>query len=953
MYVAMSLKKILFLSLLLLCTASLWAVPAKRNIHIVEQPDGTRLTISMRGDEHHHYLVTTDGVPIVRQGEAYYYAILGEEGFASSGRLAHDADERTLEERAFITSMPDSQQMLGLSRQRAVSRRNLSTRSSAEVITQGEVHIPVLLVQYADVKFSSSSPKDIFNERVNGENYTAEGGCGSIREYFVEQSGGLFTPQFDIIGPITLDHKMSYYGANNEFGYDLRPREMVEEACKKAFSGLGTNFSLYDNNRDGYVDIVYVIYAGYGEASYPDKLDDTIWPHQYQLGNPLNLGGVQISLYACNNELDGYRGTQLDGIGTFCHEFSHCLGLPDFYDTSESKPAAFGMSYWSVMDHGCYNNNGHTPCGYNAYEKSCLGWISLVELNAPTYVTLKPLSEGGEAYKIVNDANPDEYYVVEYHDTVRWNHFVPACGMLVLHIDYLASAWEDNVINNDPHHQRVSVIPADGLSTSGTLASDVYPGVGMWKNTSLTSTSSPAAKVYTGEYMNKDITDITSTDGAVTFAFRYPGEQDKFTQSGAAYRIVDAEQRCVVLTEASGGNAQAYRGHYLFDDSVRYEGTDYRIVGIDKGAFRNATNLRSVTVTNRLMEHVGDSLFHGCTALNAVVWNSPHALPDKAFDADSYRNLLVYLPDTSEVPSSLAKNPHAAVIQGGYCDELVLDGASDFYCPHAFTAGEVTYRRTFNQSTGLGASSGWETLVLPFDVQRITHATKGDITPFGLEGDNHCWLAAAQGGSFVATTMIRANTPYIISMPNNDAYGNHSLGGSVAFSSTDALIHPMPKATSRGVAQDEATTVVFSLCPTYERVEASDKVYALNVGGKYGNYASGSVFAPGLYATQPFSVYMELMDASKPAPFCRIAVKSDAEPDAEPDAAEEPHTRLSITSRRGGILTLFSPVARTVYLYDAIGRLLCPVICQAGITEVGPLDEGVYVIDRTKIYVQR
>ena len=949
MYVAMSLKKILFLSLLLLCTASLWAVPAKRNIHIVEQPDGARLTISMRGDEHHHYLVTTDGVPIVRQGEAYYYATLGEEGFASSGRLAHDADDRTLEERAFIASMSDSQQMLGLSRQRAVSRRNIATRSSAEVTPRGEARIPVLLVQYADVKFSSSSPEATFNERVNGENYTAEGGCGSIREYFVEQSGGLFKPQFDIIGPVTLDHKMAYYGENDEFGYDLRPREMVEEACKKAFSDQGTNFALYDNNSDGYVDIVYVIYAGYGEASHPDMLDDTIWPHQYHLGEPLSLCGVKISLYACNNELDGYRGTELDGIGTFCHEFSHCLGLPDFYDTSESKSAAFGMKNWSVMDYGCYNNNGHTPCGYNAYEKDCLGWISLVELNSPAYVTLKPLCEGGEAYKIVNDANPDEYYVVEYRDTVRWNHFLPACGMLVLHIDYLASAWEGNVINNDPNHQRVSVIPADGLSTSGTLASDVYPGVGMWKNTSLTSTSSPAAKVYTGEYMNKDITDITSKDGAVTFAFRYPGNQDVFTQSGAAYRIVDAEQRCVVLTEALGGNVQAYRGHYLFDDSVRYEGTDYRIVGIDKGAFRNAKNLRSVTVTNRLMEHVGDSLFHGCTALNAVVWNSPHALPDKAFDADSYRNLLVYLPDTAEVPSSLAENPHTAVIQGGYCDELVLDATSDFYCPHTFTAGEVTYRRTFNQPTGLGASSGWETLVLPFDVQRITHATKGDITPFGVEGDNHCWLAVAQGGSFVATTMIRANTPYIISMPNNDAYGNYSLGGSVAFSSTDALIHPMPNAASRRVAQDEVTTVAFSLCPTYERVEASDKVYALNVGAKYGNYASGSVFAPGLYATQPFSVYMVQADAEKPAPFCRIAVRSDA----EPDDAEESHTELSITSRRGGILTIFSPVERTVCLYNAIGHLLCPVVCKAGITEVGPLDEGVYIIDRTKVYVQR
>ena len=952
----MSLKKTLLLSLLLICTVSLWAVPAKRSVHIVGQPDGTQLSLSMRGDEFFHYLVTTDEIPIVRQEEAYYYALISEEGFISSGRLAHDADERTPEEQAFISSISDRQQMLGTSEKRAVSRRNIAARSTAEVPTRGEVRVPVLLVQYTDVKFSSSSPKATFNERVNGENYTAEGGCGSIREYFVEQSGGLFTPQFDIIGPITLDHKMAYYGENDDLGYDLRAREMVEEACQKAFSNFDTNFKLYDNNKDGYVDILYVIYAGYGEASYPDMLDDTIWPHQWELGGPLSLGGVNISRYACNNELDGYRGTELDGIGTFCHEFSHCLGLPDFYDTSGSKPAAFGMNNWSIMDQGCYNNNGHTPCGYNAYEKDCLGWISLVELNTPTWVTLKPLCEGGVAYKIVNDANPDEYYVVEYRDTVRWNHFLPASGMLVLHIDYLASAWEDNVVNNDPNHQRVSVIPADGLSTSGTLASDVYPGVGMWKNTSLTSTSSPAAKVYTGGYMNKDITDITSKDGAVTFAFRHPGNQDWFTQSGAAYRIVDAEQRRVVLTEASGGNVQAYRGHYLFDDSVRYEGTDYSIVGIDKGAFRNAKNLRSVTVTNRLMEHVGDSLFHGCTALNAVVWNSPHALPDKAFDADSYRNLLVYLPDTAEVPSSLAKNPHAAVIQGGYCDELVLDAASDFYCPQTFTAGEVTYRRTFSQPTGLGTSSGWETLVLPFDVQRITHATKGDITPFGVEGDNHCWLAAPRGGAFAEVTEILANAPYIMAIPNNEAYGDNSLAGDIIFSANNAQIHSTPMRTREGearslsAAQSGTISVSFILHPTYERIEASDEVFALNVGSKYGNFAPGSVFAPAQYDTPPFSVYMKIAgDVHSAAPFYPISIK----PDEESEDTEESYISLSITSRRGGLLSILSSTDRTVYLYDATGRLLYPVACKAGVTEVGPLDEGIYIIERTKVYVQR
>ena len=807
------------------------------------------------------------------------------------------------------------------------------------------MNIPVLLVQYADVQFKN--PKAAFEGRLNGENYTAEGGCGSIREYFIEQSGGLFTPQFDIIGPVTLDREMKYYGGNDKDGFDLRPQEMVAEACTKAFNNLNANFNLYDNNKDGYVDILYVIYAGYGEASYPDMLDDTIWPHQWLLESPLKLGGVLISRYACNNELEGYNGTTLDGIGTFCHEFSHCLGLPDFYDTS-SEPTAFGMSEWSLMDYGCYNNNGHTPCGYNAYEKHSLGWCTLVELNEPTYVSLKPLAEGGQAYKIVNNANPDEYYVVEYVDQKGWNKYAPASGMLVLHIDYLAEAWSENYVNNDPDHQRMTIIPADGQLDKSSLSGDVYPGTA--KNRSLTSSSHPAARTYTGGYMNKDITDITAKDGVVTFAFRHPGDQDWFTQSGATYRIIDVEQRHVVLTEAPEGNGRAaYDGHYLFGDSVRSGATTYAIVGIDKGAFSQAKGLRSVTVTNRLMEHVGDSLFHGCSALNAVVWDVPLDLPDKAFDANSYRNLLVYLPDTAKVPTSLDGMLHAAVVKDGYCDKLTLDADANFYCPRNFTAGHVAYSRTFKQTTGLGTSSGWETLVLPFDVQRITHATKGDITPFGIESNAHCWLATPKDGAFTEATEIRANTPYILSMPNNDAYGDHSLAGSITFSAEETEVHATPSSIALS-AQAETTTVSFALVSTYDRVGASAEIYALNVGAKYGSFAPGSVFAPGRYDTPPFSAYMMLSKTQQAPPYYRIAIEPREKEDEEEDITI-PH-ELSVASREG-LLYIVSSTERIVNLYDAVGHLVQIVRCKAGTTVVGPLDEGVYIIDKTKTYVDR
>lgn len=1116
----MPLKKILLLSLLFLCTASLWAVPAKRIARVVEQPDGTQLTLTVQGDEHFHCLVTTDGVPVVRHGEAYYYALFGAEGLEPSTWLAHEPAQRSAGEQAFVEALP-AEDKAASNMAKARERRNAAANRAAEVPTTGEVYVPVLLVQYKDVKFSTDNPKAAFEERINGDNYTAEGGVGSIREYFVEQSGGQFSPRFDIIGPVTLDENMEYYGANDKSGSDLRPREMVIEACQKVYSSRLADFKHYDNNGDGYVDILYVIYAGYGEASYPDMLENTIWPHQWQLATPLTLNGVKISRYACNNELDGYKGTTLDGIGTFCHEFSHCLGLPDFYDTS-SAGTAFGMNQWSLMDQGCYNNDGHTPCGYSAYEKDFLGWKPLVELHNPTHVTLKPLSEGGTGYKIVNEAHPNEFYVVEYRDKSGWNKYAPAEGMLVTHVDYLSSAWHDNSVNNDPDHQRVSIIPADGKLTAQTLAGDTYPGLS--KNTSLTATSHPAAKVYRGGFMNKDITDITATNGMVTFNFMqgalpapqlhapevvspsaftltwepvekveaydvrldivgsdsieytirtvrvedcrytfndldgglyycrvrsvsngicshysevvqialvdsllpstgaapcirisndsitieaadladiyytldgsYPTAYslryttpfrttDKvtvraiarregyrstpvaqldnwFAQGGATYRVTSTVPFRAVVAEAAGGNDDDdYCGHYVFGDTVHHDGAVYMLEGFDAGAFRYAIALRSVTATGRSMRAVGDSLFHGCVSLNAVVWDVPLALPHEVFDEDSYRNLLVYLPDTIEAPASLTRCDYATLIRDGHSGPLSLDATSAFYCPRNFTAESVTYRRTFRQTTGLGTSGGWETLALPFDVQRITHATKGEITPFGTEGERHCWLSTPSEGAFAEATEIRANVPYIIAMPNNTAYGTQSLSGSITFSAEDAVIHatrPSDEAAPHGLAPEEsgkrATTVSLALRPAYEPIEASAEVYALNVGAKYGDYAPGSVFAAGRYAVAPFSVYMVVIGTSEAAPFYPIAVVPGSNrEEEEPDDAIASHA-LTVMSKDGR-LYITSIDSRTVGLYDAVGRLLRTVACVPGITEVGPLDEGIYIIEKTKVYVER
>ena len=1109
---------------LLMClTLGLWAVPARRVAITVGQPDGTELTLVMCGDEHFHSLVTADGVPVVRYDGAYYYAIVGEEGIVPSALLAHEECLRSPEEKAFVKTLLD----VPSARAARMHRRGIGVRSAeehtSEVPTEGEVCVPVLLVQYTDVKFSSSDPKGSFEERLNGEHYTDEGGYGSIRQYFMDQSEGKFRPKFDAIGPVTLSHEMKYYGGNDKEGVDLRPREMVSEACRRAYSELNTDFARYDNNGDGYVDIVYVIYAGYGEASYPDKLENTVWPHQWQLETPLTLGGVKIGRYACNNELDGYSGNRLDGIGTFCHEFSHCLGLPDFYDTAGGD--GFGMSVWSVMDYGCYNNDGHTPCGYTAYEKSFLGWTSLVELTNPTHVTLRSLSDGGKAYKIVNEVNPDEFYVVEYCKKAGWNAYAPADGMLVLHVDYLSTAWHENVVNNDPEHPRVSLIPADGELTSRTLLGDVWPGPS--GNTQLTSTSSPPAKVYTGGYMNKDITNISQNDDGVTFSFMQESlpapllhepdsvcpsgftvtwstvdgvveyevgldligeepETDKgiavvpihtvrvegnnytfkeldgghyrcrvrsvkdgvvshysnavavsiddsllpqtgvspyiyihqdslymeapdsvavyyttdgshpsvysaryaaplflgdkmhvraiarrqgcrsseiveqanwFALDGATYRVLSTIEPAVMLSEAMGGNShEDYAGHYVFGDEVLADTVTYVLKGIDPSAFRGASALRSVVLEGDSLCSVGDSLFYGCRGLNAVVWGVDMPIPETLFDEDSYHNLLLYLPDSAYIVNPLLEAKRMTVVKNGKSGVLCLNVDKPFYCPRSFVAERVTYSRSFGQVTGMGSSAGWETIVLPFDVEHITHSTKGEITPFGVEGTAHCWLATPQDGAFAGATEILANQPYLIAFPHNDVYGELSLAGSITFSADDATIYPAhseARRVARGWAalrgDEQWDTVSLALVPTYDPVEASDGVYALNVGAKYGSYMPGSVFVAGRYATRPFSVYMEPLEDDQPAPFYRIAVPSTGE-----SAEDNPDSRqgLSIIVRDGS-LHLVSPKECTVRLYDAVGRLVLNVACKEGTTEVGPLEEGMYIIERTKIYVGR
>ncbi len=532
-------KFTLFIAMLCVIFATM-AIPARRATKTVKQSDGTTLVIQLVGDESFHYYRTTDGIPLVREANGdYSYAILNKEGcFESTRIIAHNAADRLPEEASKVSAIRDAGLDAGISKIAATraQRYDAPRRKARTIEPFGVINIPVILVQFSDYEFTyeQGDVVDLFN----AENYTGpanpftDSTPGSLREYYIAQSDGAFTPNFVVSSIVTLDNPMSYYGGNNYKDEDKNPQQMIIDACLKLADEM--DFSIFDNDGDGEVEFLYCLYAGYSEAAGADE--ETIWPHQWYLSSQkgaIYVDGVKIDCYACSSELSlnadyaDYYGVNLTGIGSCCHEFSHCLGLPDFYDTKNTNPA-FGMDYWDLMDYGCYNAEGYVPVGYSAYERDFMGWRKLPVLETKGDYTLEAITSGGHGYKIMNENNYNEYYILENRQQEGWDKYIFNTGLLITHVDYEPSAWRYNTVNVDKTHQRYTIIPADGKTTTyyesassaeyrKGLQGDIWPGI--TNNTELTDESTPAATVFRGGYMGKPITNIKNENGIVSFSF--------------------------------------------------------------------------------------------------------------------------------------------------------------------------------------------------------------------------------------------------------------------------------------------------------------------------------------------------------------------------------------------------------------------------------------------------
>ena len=432
-------------------------------------------------------------------------------------------------------------------------------RASGEYImgkfpTEGEIKAVVILAAFADIPFSVSNDSitKLLSNRYNGDNYKEEVSFdeyskvweqyismqvtipGSARDYFRDQSLKKFSPSFDIIGPVTLPRSRKYYGANDttfvdnetkdeikSVKLDVKVNDMIKDACKAAYDEGLTDFSDYDNDGDGLVDIVYVVYSGSDEAQ--TGIGDYIWAKKSNLSSAITLGNKKIKRFACSAELVADVPV-VAGIGTFVHEFSHVLGLPDFYNTKNSEE--FTMSVWSVMDYGMYNAEGFVPCAYTAFERYSLGWIPMHTLDAPTTMSIGTTEEESTGYRIftsnleglnpITKADTASFYVIETIRREGWNRYAPTNGLLISEVTYDASSWKNNIVNAGEHY-RHRILPANNEYRYKTANYHLF-GKG---NQEFTLTSTPASITHFGVRMNKPLTEINydAETGKTSFLF--------------------------------------------------------------------------------------------------------------------------------------------------------------------------------------------------------------------------------------------------------------------------------------------------------------------------------------------------------------------------------------------------------------------------------------------------
>ena len=509
----------------------LQAVPAEGNPVKVKQPDGTYLTIRLVGDEFMSFNVTEDGFTVVKNEEGYYvYAQQAADGeLVPTTQIAHDEAQRQGEEQSFLRRtkkflQPKMTPAMAAKKQREYGlRRQASEVHRAPKYDYTKFRGLVVLVEYNDRTFGDERYKDIITDMISKENYTgyvnynnARVNCtGSVVDYFRDNSMGAFVPQFDVIGPVTVDR--SQYYANKTANTTQLTYDVINLIDKDV------NFANYDGDNDGVVDMIYFVFAGH-PSSYTGNDQRLIWPHAYYIYQPMNgyiynvnKDGKRLGRYACSTELQGPQtGNTISGIGTICHEFSHVLGLPDFYDTdyAEGGGQSNDPSSWTLMSQGCYLNNSRTPCGYSLFERYMAGFATPQVIEEGGSYTLEKINTSNAGFRI-NTPVKKEYFILENRQKERWDAYLPGHGLLVFRVDSTnTTVWSNNQLNTNPKHNYYELVRARGTGVSA--AADPFPGTG--RVTTLNNVTTPAnLKTWAGKETKFGLLNIKETNGVITF----------------------------------------------------------------------------------------------------------------------------------------------------------------------------------------------------------------------------------------------------------------------------------------------------------------------------------------------------------------------------------------------------------------------------------------------------
>ena len=563
-------KLYLMLSMLFAFGAAANAIPAKKLQKVITLTNGTQVSVELRGDEYLSWWEGTDGTAYRATAddavfeafdlEAQKPAAAARRARAEQGRVARLARVKNS-----LKGADDKMRGLG----------------GDHITYKGVKKGLVVLVDFKNKKFADGHDLEYYKNVINGKDFSdeEEGYVGSVRDYFLAQSNGQFELDFDVVGPVTMSKNYGYYGNDGAYQKDEKVYEMIKEAC----DGIQDKVNLkdYDWDGDGEADQVFFLYAGLGQASGGSA--GTVWPHESELRywpcGVLSYSTGKINTYACANELQpetqGSSRYISAGIGTICHEFSHCLGFADMYDTTGG--GGYGMSVFDVMDQGSYNGNGFVPCNYTAFERIYAGWVEAIELIDPATVKdMKSVSDYGRPFIMYNYKNTNEYFLLENRQNTGWDKgLYGSNGLLIVHVNYVPSRWANNSVNSSAEKiQCCTVVNADGSreNTQYSLQGDLYPYEvkGVTMNDEFTDESEPAAKLYTKNSDNSyalgiPITQIKRSKGSISFLVC--GGDDKNVIDNTFNGVVDGINGVTVANKATDNRIYSIDGRYLGTDA--------------------------------------------------------------------------------------------------------------------------------------------------------------------------------------------------------------------------------------------------------------------------------------------------------------------------------------------------------------------------------------------------